>query len=1764
MATSRFDDLIVKAATDLDVPVDLALAVHHKGERYNPDNPESPKGAYGPMQVMPGTFAEQAKKLGIENPDIKNDAHNVYAGVGYLKEQLNQFQNPILALAAYNSGPGSVRKYNGVPPYAETQKYVSDVMGSLGVNKPVEPLIPRFKERNIVLLPKPSVPSDPYGVDPGVKEADPFIPWEAVESHEQFKAMDPEKQLEVKEKWFEKYIAPTDQFKALDEQAKQIINTNFLSGTRLPTAEQQQLSNPVIDPVDIAATALTGGAYGIAKTPVQGALNAAGEMVYPSIAKEGAKKALEWGAATVLGESGSQIGGGIGKSVGGDYGEIIGSVLGGTMPLVGVAKWASLLGVEPRKIKSGDEKTTFETETAKLKRILETPESEQPGSAKGQPSEPGTEPTWDELVGKYRKQGRSEEEAAYEFFRNEGGMPNAARKYQSARDWLREQQVKAAERTRAQQDGSTANTYQPNNSNAADFEAQKAAHEETLNRMREAANAGGFSQARPAPEAPVQEAGLPAVRPNEVVPAERTPTQEILARIAESGASNQNLSVDTIRALPIPKEIKDAILLGRSYGGVGAMPIPMESGANAGLPVVSQGKPNALPTQEASVRQATQGETRKAKEPWEMSLSEYSKAEKENIESGLRHDLEVALPGQREGRFGEKDRTKVPRNEQIDRVTSERQFELDNLDETVKKFHRKEISLAVSQGKTIPPEVLAEYPDLKQQQPPSSIAKQAIVNAVKAQPKTDLSLKEQKSGVIANIDKAIGEAPFDTPQTKDEVIKGETIQVHKDFVDVHIPGDGTFKVGNDKQTLKSVKAVIMSKFPTSVPQGLEPVKAANPSFPGRVHGRIAGDVDYFNEYEPKKVKTDAVLGKKDIRITEDGFATDNGMAIKDDAFKKTLPKNTEIVPTSAEKLFTDKNLIEAKINGVLHRGGDKFSPVVDVENENGVSVSIQAKYADAVHSLYPKATPYIQDEHHPVVFKDPKGNTVAIVLPVKGNAEYSEFRDKMLGKEKKSQSILRSESGAVSGQLVKDIADFAKAVNPFASKSEFWKPLSTVEQSNALLARRGKTFGDIDRVGTFVKKLHDDLMKWPEQTRKDAFGFMAGYAAPMHPGFDPELAGRISMLPDVDQKKLNQLVRLNRMLGQMAVKRGLIKEETFKKNEGQWIHYMYLRHILPEGSKLINPSTGKLDLNYAKKRNPDLTNEHRRALGWIQDVSVAVPAGASKILTDVAKFDYFKDISSNSKWAWQPTRVKFEGKIWAVGNLREELDAMKVVADHFGSKVPQEVADRIAKLERAISLTRPPPDIENWREIKGGKWGPLNGVWVKKPIYRDLVPIVTTFTDPTQFGRLVNAMVAVNDGVMSAFKVGKTALNPPTAVRNMVSNPVQLWMGGTSPVELFGSLLPQAIKSIRAKDPLFSLAKRQGIFKTNFSEAELGEIVNALKATMGEESPLTKIAVFSKGVADYYGKIDDLYKFAKFIEGRQKGLSAGDSAVEAQKWVMDYSLAHSSVKYLRRSILPFASYAYKITPLIAESLKKRPWIIAGLAAIPWLMTQYVKQHNKMTDKQWKAYENNLPSYVRDSKTLMPLPAKSPEGNIQWLDMGFFMPWNTQQQALEAAAGGDIPQVIRSVGVGNPMLSFLEMAMSVKGNGPPRDPFMQTDIYNQLDAPGVKAAKMMEWMYQLVGPSSMSSRGSLGKTLTIGQKDKMGRTMTPLQAGASWLGANIYAPTEQQGMIERYAKQKDLEASMYRWVKDHPNATSKETEDTWKRLMKKSEAIINPK
>jgi hypothetical protein len=120
------DWIIFRAGEREGVDPRFIHAVIQQESNYDP-KATSPAGAHGLMQLMPGT----ARRFDCGQPE--DEACNVAAGTKYLAWLLKRFDGDVkLALAAYNAGEGAVDKYQGVPPYSETQNYVNKIVANYG------------------------------------------------------------------------------------------------------------------------------------------------------------------------------------------------------------------------------------------------------------------------------------------------------------------------------------------------------------------------------------------------------------------------------------------------------------------------------------------------------------------------------------------------------------------------------------------------------------------------------------------------------------------------------------------------------------------------------------------------------------------------------------------------------------------------------------------------------------------------------------------------------------------------------------------------------------------------------------------------------------------------------------------------------------------------------------------------------------------------------------------------------------------------------------------------------------------------------------------------------------------------------------------------------------------------------------------------------------------------------------------------------------------------------------------------------------------------------------------------------------------------------------------------------------------------------------------------------------------------------------------------------------------------------------------------
>ena len=136
-ADQQYDQIIREIAQKYDLDPNLIHSIIRAESNYN-SQAVSPKGAVGLMQLMPST----AEEYGVK--DRYDPIENIEGGVKLLRDLFQTYdQKDDLVLAAYNAGPGAVKKHNGIPPYPETVQYIQKVKSYWN------PEPPRIKNKKI-------------------------------------------------------------------------------------------------------------------------------------------------------------------------------------------------------------------------------------------------------------------------------------------------------------------------------------------------------------------------------------------------------------------------------------------------------------------------------------------------------------------------------------------------------------------------------------------------------------------------------------------------------------------------------------------------------------------------------------------------------------------------------------------------------------------------------------------------------------------------------------------------------------------------------------------------------------------------------------------------------------------------------------------------------------------------------------------------------------------------------------------------------------------------------------------------------------------------------------------------------------------------------------------------------------------------------------------------------------------------------------------------------------------------------------------------------------------------------------------------------------------------------------------------------------------------------------------------------------------------------------------------------------------------------
>lgn len=536
--------------------------------------------------------------------------------------------------------------------------------------------------------------------------------------------------------------------------------------------------------------------------------------------------------------------------------------------------------------------------------------------------------------------------------------------------------------------------------------------------------------------------------------------------------------------------------------------------------------------------------------------------------------------------------------------------------------------------------------------------------------------------------------------------------------------------------------------------------------------------------------------------------------------------------------------------------------------------------------------------------------------------------------------------------------------------------------------------------GRFLELAHESQQKLTKDERKIFYNLMTG---------DLKSLDNLTEEGIVLSAKTRDLIT---EMGQKYVDNGLLSRKVFLKNAGTYLHRSYQRglsdpktkksanairdisiigdNLKPRGDiktytlKDYNKRKDKLTkqgfkiLDRTKKDNKTIikvrrnyTKEERIEMGEIEDLSFAIAETGRLMANDISTATFFSKIAKNKNFTL--TKEQYINK--------------------------QSPSDFVLVPKTTIKGT-------NQKQ-----YGTLAGKYIHEDVFNDITRMYKINTQPKEMQTVVKNF----DKMQRVWKLSKTAWNPAVHLNNTVSNFVLLDFSDTS-IEMLVKSASEFKKG--NKSELLQLGKKYGIFDVDVISRELTET----RTELGSEvmKGLGKIADVDKvpDMVNYsnniwkrlsrlkkatLGKMEDAYQFedqvfrlAVFMDRIDKGVDVNKAAMEAKKWFINYDINAPAINALKRTVVPFISYTYRVIPLLAEAAILRPHKLAKWAAIGYGLNEVGKHFgggNEELERVTMREElsKKLYSIPFAPPRMIKLGWRSEAGDAQYIDVQRFIP-----------------------------------------------------------------------------------------------------------------------------------------------------------------------------
>jgi len=674
-------------------------------------------------------------------------------------------------------------------------------------------------------------------------------------------------------------------------------------------------------------------------------------------------------------------------------------------------------------------------------------------------------------------------------------------------------------------------------------------------------------------------------------------------------------------------------------------------------------------------------------------------------------------------------------------------------------------------------------------------------------------------------------------------------------------------------------------------------------------------------------------------------------------------------------------------------------------------------------------------------------------------------------------------------------------------------PLGKVPEKDEYLSLRYRTLGKISAIDDVTKHVARVFNNASEADQKAAYEFLTTK--------DALPAGIESRKVRVAAWQTKQTID---KIGRELVKRGKLSEEVYEANRGSYLPRVYLKHLLERGDGAQGTAGKKLsDQGYLRSRKYIPEDVRRIILGEITDPGYVASKGIAVPSHDLVMDTFLQKISKKPEWVNPTTVVEWNGRNVSTRWMYDESTRLKaqasymdeaeqadvlLLADEMDELIKQAEAplEKVARGEAAIDV----PHIDYKIIPDNPRYGALRGMEVRKEIANDIEGAVGFVTDADSLvGKIYHKSVRANQ----LWKLSKVALNPPTQVRNFISNAILMNLGGV-PLHAVPKNVYGAIRDMQTGGNAWKVAQKYGVTSTTFSHNELYRVEEDMLQMLNKsKSPLDTVKYMAGSVGNKAGEIyqlsESVFKTAMIRHLLSKGVGEEKAALEAHKALFDYSLIPDAVRKARSAPLgsPFITFMYKSTGQMAEIAVKHPERYLPYMVMNTAMAKMIEEQYDVTQKDVDALRKALPQWTHNKSSMYALPVLDEDRRIQFVDLGYIMPWGQLAEAIGTVADGDIRGLLKDTGFfGGPIPQVLS---AIQTN---IDPYTERPIANKADPPAVQMADITRYMWRMAAPTWLTDIGLAGKLYDHYRSDvnRYGDPSPTLtQAALRGVGINIY-------------------------------------------------------